>query len=430
MVELQPIFRKAYWALVAGGFAYVSWLYAMTYPGVQRAALYMNLANPAIWQDLNDVENYGFLKTQVQPFYLKTADNETIYGWHILPLHLCREHEELLNDNWSYGPAEDYTSTVAYKLLSENPNARVVVSFHGNAAHLGSVIRPDMYRMALGVSTPESPLHVFAIDYRGYGISTGTPTEEGVITDGITLLNFLTSHPLNISPSRIVITGLSLGTAVTSAVAERFAFGAPETATIQPALKDPEPFAGIILVASFSNLPGLIESYSLKGLTPPMLSPLNSFPQAKTWIKSRIVDTWLSNARLARLTGMKPRENEEADRRHAQKAVDITIIHARNDAEIPWKEGFTNWMWATTGGDNLSSDQPQQASIVYERIDDVGRTETRVWEKEVSLASTSPAGNPKKQVKRVRWEKVGYGGHNQVGAYSVAALAILRSFEE
>lgn len=296
---------------------------------------------------------------------------------------------------------------------------------HGNAAHLGSVIRPDMYRMASGVSTPENPLHVFAIDYRGYGISTGTPTEEGVITDGVTLLNFLTSNPLNISPSRIVITGLSLGTAVTSAVAERFAFGAPETATVQPALRDPEPFAGIILVASFSNLPGLIESYSLKGLTPPMLSPLNSLPQAKTWIKSRIVDTWKTNARLARLTGVKPRENDEADKGNSHKEVDITIIHARNDAEIPWKEGFTNWMWATTGGDSLGSNEPQQGSIVYERIEDGGRTETRVWEKDVSSASST-----KKQVKRVRWEKVGYGGHNQVGAYSVAALAILRSFEE
>ena len=78
MVELQPIFKRAYWALVAGSFAYASWLYAMTYPSVQRAyvfstrlpwceansftrALYMNLANPALWQDLNDVENYGFL---------------------------------------------------------------------------------------------------------------------------------------------------------------------------------------------------------------------------------------------------------------------------------------------------------------------------------------------------------------------------------
>jgi hypothetical protein len=36
MVELQPIFRKAYWTLVAGGLAYVLFVTALTFPGVQR----------------------------------------------------------------------------------------------------------------------------------------------------------------------------------------------------------------------------------------------------------------------------------------------------------------------------------------------------------------------------------------------------------
>jgi Alpha/beta hydrolase family len=293
--------------------------------------------------------------------------------------------------------------------------------------------------MALGVSTPQNPVHVFAIDYRGYGISTGFPSEEGLITDGVTLLNFLTSEPYNIPPSRIVISGLSLGTAVTTAVAERFAFGtAPDSLNVvgQPALKDPEPFAGIILVASFSNLPDLIKGYSFKGLTPPMLSPLSSYPRAREWVKSRILDTWQTNSRLARLTSMESRVDDDgtgSDTRHAQNGVDITIIHARDDAEIPWKEGFTNWKSATTG---LNDDNDnKKGTIVYERIAEDGGTETRVWEKEVSSQSPKSASFAKtnsngEHVKRVRWEKVGYGGHNQVGAFSVAALAILRSFEE
>lgn len=288
--------------------------------------------------------------------------------------------------------------------------------------------------MALGVSSPQNPLHVFAIDYRGFGISSGSPTEEGIITDGVTLLNFLTSGPLNIRPQRIVISGLSLGTAVTCAVAERFAFGGPDSAITQPALKDPEPFAGIIIVASFSNIPSLIESYSLKGLTPPMLSPISGYPQAKDWIKSQIVDTWLSNARLARLTGMRPEENNIADRKHAQKTVDITIIHARNDAEIPWKEGYTNWEWAIGADDDKNNsdliDHPRKGKIVYDRIAENGKTEIKVWELEISPEDSESLTSSNKKVKRVRWEKVGYGGHNEVGAYSVAALAILRSFEE
>lgn len=46
----------------------------------------------------------------------------------MLPLHLCKTHEQLLEENWSKGPAEDYSTTISYKLLAENPNARVVVS--------------------------------------------------------------------------------------------------------------------------------------------------------------------------------------------------------------------------------------------------------------------------------------------------------------
>lgn len=36
MVELQPIFKRAYWTLAAGGLFYVSLIVAMTYPAVQR----------------------------------------------------------------------------------------------------------------------------------------------------------------------------------------------------------------------------------------------------------------------------------------------------------------------------------------------------------------------------------------------------------
>lgn len=36
MVELQSIFKKAYWSLAAGGLVYVSIIYSLTYPAVQR----------------------------------------------------------------------------------------------------------------------------------------------------------------------------------------------------------------------------------------------------------------------------------------------------------------------------------------------------------------------------------------------------------
>lgn len=36
MVELKPIFKKAYWSLAAGGLLYVLCLLSLTFPEVQR----------------------------------------------------------------------------------------------------------------------------------------------------------------------------------------------------------------------------------------------------------------------------------------------------------------------------------------------------------------------------------------------------------
>jgi len=36
MVELKPIFRKAYWSLAAGGLLYVLFVCSLTFPEVQR----------------------------------------------------------------------------------------------------------------------------------------------------------------------------------------------------------------------------------------------------------------------------------------------------------------------------------------------------------------------------------------------------------
>lgn len=307
---------------------------------------------------------------------------------------------------------------------------------HGNAAHLGSAQRPEIYRTILGLSTPSDPVHVFALDYRGFGVSTGSPTEEGVITDAVSLLNFLTAGPLRIPPSRIVLMGQSLGTAVTAAVAERFAFGSPDPAAVQPAIKDPEPFAGIILLASFSNMPSLIESYSFKGMTPPMLRPLMGYPRVQNWVLSHIVDHWDTAARVARLTGVGPTAENDSKSGYGSKELDLSIVHALDDVEIPWYEGRR--VWAAAIGEKQEG---APGSLIYENKEVKGPGEVRIWE---NKSQSDPS-----VVKRVRWERVGYGGmyrgfepmialltllfsfagHNRVATFSVTALAILRAFE-
>lgn len=251
----------------------------------------------------------------------------------------------------------------------------------------------------LSLSTPSHPVHVFAIDYRGFGVSTGSPTEEGLITDGVSLLNFLTAGPLHIPTSNIVIMGQSLGTAVTAAVAERFAFGSPDLNAIQPAIKNAEPFAGVVLLASFSKLSSLIESYSLKGLTPPMLSPLIGYPRFQKWVLSHIVDHWDTAARVARLTGVNATEADASGLLYSHKDLDLAIIHAMNDVEIPWREGRRVWVAAT--GEDLK-DSP--GTLTYEKTESASPNEIKIWEHSVTGQDGSKA------VKKVRWERVRYGG--------------------
>ncbi|KAF3483965.1 uncharacterized protein GIQ15_03289 [Arthroderma uncinatum] len=413
-MELAPIFKKAYWLLAACGLVYVLAVLSLTYPTVQRGVLYSNGINPSKCHDLNNVECFGFLKSQVQPFNLVTPDNETLYSWHIIPPHLYRDYENLLLQNPPSGLAEDVTKTAAFQLLAKDPNARVVLNLHGNAADIGTGYRPKVYQNFLSTSTPDRPVHVIAFDYRGFGKSTGKPTEEGLITDALTAVNYLTSPPLSISTGRIIVAGQSLGTAVASALAERYTFGNPSSGLSTETAK--EPFAGIILMAPFTNIPQLLHTYSILGFIPPILSPLLQYPQRKKYILDKILDRWDTAARLAALTGIAPREHSNTEHSHESQSFDLTIIHAANDRDIPWREGKSVWD-AATGGPNAAD----LGVLTHNHTSEDGVIQSYVWERN---------DGPGKALKRVRWERVRYGGHNEIGTLNSVAVAVLRLLDK
>lgn len=157
-------------------------------------------------------------------------------------------------------------------------------------------------------------IHVLTVDYRGFGFSTGSPTEAGLITDGLTLVKWAI-HTLHIPPERIILLGQSLGTAVATAVAEKLA------------LEDGTEFKAIILVAAFSDIPNLMLTYAVGGLVP-ILSPMRPYPMLQRFFADRIQETWFTAARLARLI------------RHC-KNMHLYLIHAKNDFDIPWSHSNT-----------------------------------------------------------------------------------------
>lgn len=123
---------------------------------------------------------------------LKTRDGETLAGWYL-----------------------------------KGRNDKIIVYFHGN----GGNIAARGYRFR---DLNERGFSVLAIDYRGYGASSGVPTETGLHIDADAAYAFATAKGFN--GARILLFGESLGSGVALELASR------------------RPVAGIILDSPYSSV--------------------------------------------------------------------------------------------------------------------------------------------------------------------------------
>lgn len=86
------------------------------------------------------------------------------------------------------------------------PNARArytVVAFHGNAGNMADRVGHYARWHGWGLS-------VYAIDYRGYGRSEGSPSEQGLYRDARAAWADVTRE-LGVPPDRVILVGRSLG---------------------------------------------------------------------------------------------------------------------------------------------------------------------------------------------------------------------------
>jgi abhydrolase domain-containing protein 12 len=187
--------------------------------------------------------------------------------------------EDFINE---YPGVEDVEQKLAFKLLRDDPEARLLVYFHGNSATIAQQRRTEEYRSyASGAS---GNIFVLAFDYRGFGRSSGTPSEAGLLNDAEAVVEWALNRAC-VSPDRIVLLGHSLGTAVVSGIAHHYA-------------KIDVEFAGLILCASFTNAGSAFASYSIGGIVP-VLAPIKISTVFQAWFSSRMKDTWHSHIRLA-----------------------------------------------------------------------------------------------------------------------------------
>jgi hypothetical protein len=131
---------------------------------------------------------------------LSTADGETLAAWYI--------------------PAPAARGTLLY--------------LHGNGGNVGHRIDQVAVFHRLG-------LNILIIDYRGYGDSSGKPSEEGTYRDALAAWHYLTQNKRHL-PQRIVLFGESLGGSIAAWLATRHT----------P--------AGLVIYASLTSVPELAQA--------------------------------------------------------------------------------------------------------------------------------------------------------------------------
>lgn len=366
----------------------------IAFPVLQAHLFYLHRVSQSNSKDVNVPEQFGFLRNQVTSFSISTADGETLHAWHILPLGLYHRHQDNLRCHTS-DLTRNISSQFALQLLRDDPEARLVIYLHGTAGTLASGHRPDCYRNLYSVA-PEK-VHVLTADYRGYGYSTGIPSEEGLLIDAISLSDWA-MQVAGVPPSRILIFGQSLGSAVGISLSRHFSLQSP-----------PVFFAGLVLIASFSDVETLMATYRIGGIIP-VLSPLAQIPQLLAFFNGFLANTWLSKQRIADFVRLSESERSGENRYH------ITLIHANDDPVIPYTHTevlFWHAVNATCVSGSVSLEDFEREKRM--RRTDLGAGGSFVeWQTERGV---------------IREEILEYGVHDKIMAYPAIGIAVLRAFQ-
>ena len=136
-------------------------------------------------------------------------------------------------------PTTDGETLHGWWIPHPQPGAPVLLFFHGNGGN-----REDRLHNLIGLH--QAGLAVLIIDYRGYGGSTGSPAEAGLITDGLSAYDWLTARAPVVP---IVFFGRSLGGAVALQVAARILERGGDATE-----KKDERLAALILESTFTSI--------------------------------------------------------------------------------------------------------------------------------------------------------------------------------
>ncbi|CAJ0582087.1 unnamed protein product, partial [Mesorhabditis spiculigera] len=174
----------------------------------------------------------------------------------------------------------------------------VVLYAHGNSFDRTIDHRCQLYNVLNNMD-----YHVIAFDYRGYGDSEGSPTEDGIVADSRLVYEWLLPR---IGDNLLIIWGHSMGTGVS-------------TRLVQDLSKEGKAPHGLVLESPFNNLHDAVMNH-------PFSLPIR-------WMPDSLVNLLILNP--LRSVGL----NMDSDLRIVDITCPIYIIHAEDDHVIPVKLG-------------------------------------------------------------------------------------------
>jgi abhydrolase domain-containing protein 12 len=355
-------------------------------PWIENHAVYMHRLKLIGRKNLNCPEQFGFAHRQVTPFYITTRDGVKLHTWHVLPLSLYHKNAKALVAHDPYQPtSSDFRDTLNFKLLRDDPEARLVIHTHGSSGALAAYCRPETYR-SLSALAPDK-IHVLAFDYRGFGLSSGSPTEQGLRVDAKAVFDWATNEA-GIPASRIVIFGQSMGAGVAIALARDLA------------LKKVS-IAGLIITGAFTDVRTMLAEYrSVFGIRP--FGLLAMFPRLLALCTRGMCNKWENLDALVDVV------------RHSS-AYDVQILHAQDDPIVPWPLSNTFFEHAVKASRDTAMENDEFEKQKAEWTVDMGDGGWAVeWPNSKSL---------------IRQEVIRWGDHDKIMAQPQISMAVMRAFQ-
>ncbi|KAI0294467.1 Alpha/Beta hydrolase protein [Multifurca ochricompacta] len=286
-----------------------------TVPFVQTQLLYMHNLKIPLFAEYSLPERYDLAPFKTHNVRIYTSDNETLGAWFTLadPFYLSHKADLLT-------PTSSSSEEFIRSALHAHPT---ILFLHGNGGTRALRSRVQHYQ----AFAARLRANVLAPDYRGFGDSTGTPSEVGLTLDARAAWDWLRAR--GALPENILIVGNSLGTGVAVQFAsclesegededKRSGGGKAEwggeTRREQP--------RGVVLLAPFSNIDTLLDTYYIMGIVP-LLAPLRIFPYIADFVKRFLTHRFDS---LAKVVGLN---------------VPLLIVHAEDDWDIPYSHSQT-----------------------------------------------------------------------------------------